>query len=223
MTPTVNVVYWPGTNCERETLHAFRSVGAEARLVFFHDLKTGAARLDDADLLCIPGGFSYGDHVGGGALAALSMRAWLADQLAACRARPILCICNGFQIGIRTGLFGEGVTLTYNASGTFHHDADQPHLVDAENDSPWLEGLGGMELRFPCAHGEGRFLFTDRQGWRPALRYPADRNPDGSMEHIAGITSADGLALGMMNHPERALRDPKNLAIFENGVDFVRG
>ncbi len=223
MRPTVNIVYWPGTNCERETLHAFRSAGAEARLVFFHDLRSGAARLDSADLLCIPGGFSYGDHLGGGALAALSLRTQLADQLAACRSRPILCICNGFQIGIRAGLFGPGMTLTYNASGTFHHEADQPHLADGACESPWLAGLGGEELRFPCAHGEGRFIFAERGDWRVALRYPPGRNPDGSMEDIAGITSADGLVLGLMNHPERALGDPKNLAIFANGVDFVRG
>jgi phosphoribosylformylglycinamidine synthase len=223
MSVKVNVLYFPGTNSQRETARAFEHVGAKARITFLTDVLAGQQRLDDADILCLPGGFAYGDHVGAGTIAALHLTRQLADQLAACRRRPILCICNGFQVGVRAGLFGPDLTLTVNEQGTFRNVHDQPHLVDPENDSLWLTGLAGTTLRFPCAHGEGRFLFTQRNTWRTALRYPPGQNADGSTEGIAGITTTDGLVLGLMNHPERAQHDPLNLEFFRNGVQAVRG
>jgi phosphoribosylformylglycinamidine (FGAM) synthase-like amidotransferase family enzyme len=114
------------------------------------------------------------------------------------------------------------VALTVNDRGTFQNVPQQPHEVVTGNPSPWLSGLPGETLRFPCAHGEGRFVYTDREGWRPALRYPSGANPDGSMEDIAGITTTDGLAFGLMNHPERALDPQVRLAFFSNGVRAAR-
>lgn len=223
MRPTVNVLYLPGTNCQAETMRAFEHVGATARLVFVADVLSGAARLDDADILCVPGGFSYGDHLGAGVIAGLLLRTKLAEQFQACRNRPILGICNGFQIAVQAGCFGAGVTLRTNDSGTFHNRPHQRHVVSAVNDSPWLAGLGGEVLEFPCAHGEGRLVWdADReQEWRPALTYPADANPDGSTAAIGGVTSVDGLAFGLMNHPERAHDDHVRLAFFANGVKAV--
>jgi len=220
MTVTVNVVYFPGTNCQRETLTAFERVGASPRLVFASDLLAGDARLDDADLLCIPGGFTFGDHLGAGGVASLLLRTELSDQLKACATRPVIAICNGFQIAVRSGLFGDDVALAVNASGTFHHRMDQPHLV-ADDPSPWFEGLRGEMLRFPCAHGEGRFVHRSdltRAPWRPAITYPVGENPDGSTDDIGGIVSRDGLVFGLMNHPERAADGPGNLDLFRNGV-----
>jgi phosphoribosylformylglycinamidine synthase len=222
MSVKVNVLYLPGTNCQRETALAFTRVGAEARILFLTDVLGGQQRLDDADILCLPGGFAHGDHVGAGTIAALHLTRQVPEQLAACRRRPVLCICNGFQIGVRAGLFGPNLSLTVNIQGTFRHVHDQRHVIEADNDSPWLKGLGGATMRFPCAHGEGRFLFQQRQSWRAALRYPNGENPDGSTEGIAGITATDGLILGLMNHPERAQQDPLNLEIFRNGVQAVR-
>lgn len=223
MKPKVNVVYFPGTNCQRETVRAFDTVGADVRVVFAEDAVNGRDRLDDADILCLPGGFSYGDHIRGGAVAAAMLTLGLAPQLAACREKPILCICNGFQIGVKAGLFGDGLTLAVNTSGTFLHRANQRHQVPDDHGTLWLKGLEGETLTFPCAHGEGRFIYTNRNGWRPALRYPADENPDGSVEDIAGIGDETGRIFGLMNHPERAQHRPINLAIFENGVNAVRG
>ncbi|MGH3823429.1 MAG: phosphoribosylformylglycinamidine synthase subunit PurQ [Pseudonocardiaceae bacterium] len=221
MKPTVNVLYLPGTNCHAETLRAFAHVGASPRLLFLFDVTSGKARLDDADILCIPGGFSFGDHLGAGAVAGLLLRTQLADQFDACQDRPILGICNGFQIIVRAGCFGSNLALKTNASGTFYDQPDQRHMVPADNDSPWLAGLGGEVLKFPCAHGEGRLIHNgseDTREWRPALHYPDGANPDGSTGGIAGITSTNGLIFGLMNHPERA-RDPHvRLAFFENGV-----
>jgi phosphoribosylformylglycinamidine synthase subunit PurQ / glutaminase len=221
--PTVNVLYLPGTNCQVETMRAFRRVGATPRLLFGTELLSGARRLDDADILCLPGGFSFGDHLGAGSVAALMLRTALGRQLAACRERLMLCICNGFQIAVRAGCFGPGIALAANDSGTFRNVPDQPHVVAADNGSPWLAGLQGRRLVFPCAHGEGRFRYTDRGSWRVALRYPDDANPDGSTAGIAGVTTADGLVFGLMNHPERAIAAEANLAIFANGVRAARG
>lgn len=220
--PTVGVLYSPGTNSHVETMYAFDRAGADARLVFMSDLRRGTDRLDGFDIVCIPGGFAYGDHLGGGTLTGLSLREALADQVEAIRAKPLLAICNGFQIGLRAGLFGAGLTLTVNANGTFQNIQRQPHLVDPAAETPWLTGLSDEPIRFPCAHGEGRFVYESTDGWRPALRYPADENPDGSMDDIAGIVSADGTVFGLMDHPERAPDDDRAMQIFVNGVDAVR-
>ena len=218
MKPAVNVLYFPGTNCQVETMRAFERVGAAPRLVFVKSLLDGDARMDDADVLCIPGGFSYGDHMGAGTVAGLLLKTRLRSQLLACQSKPMLCICNGFQIAVKAGLFGEGVTLLANESATFHNRPGQDHLVVEDDPGVWLRGLEGDTLTFPCAHGEGRFVFERDEGWRPALTYPKEANPDGSTDDIAGITSPDGLVLGLMNHPERNPLGDGNLAIFENGV-----
>ena len=223
MKPTVNVLYLPGTNCHAETIRAFAQVGADPRLLFLTDVLSGVARLDDADILCIPGGFSFGDHLGAGAVAGLLLRTALAEQFLACRDRPVLGICNGFQIAMLAGCFGAGIALKTNDSGTFHNKPDQRHVVLENNASPWLNGLAGEVLEFPCAHGEGRLVYGSGEGaaWQPALRYPDGDNPDGSKDNVAGVTSANGLAFGLMNHPERACDPHVRLAFFENGVRAV--
>jgi phosphoribosylformylglycinamidine (FGAM) synthase-like amidotransferase family enzyme len=216
--PVVNVLYLPGTNCHAETMRAFARVGGAPRLVFVSDLLSGAERLDDAPIVCIPGGFSYGDHAGAGTVAGLIFRTRLREQFDACRDRLMLCICNGFQIAVRAGCFGRHVSLTVNESGTFQNTPDQPHYVVPDHGSPWLRGLDGETLEFPCAHGEGRFLYTSTDGWRQVVTYPAETNPDGSTSNVAGVTTPDGRVMGIMNHPERAIDRAENLAIFENGV-----
>ncbi|WP_158854258.1 phosphoribosylformylglycinamidine synthase subunit PurQ [Saccharothrix deserti] len=117
------------------------------------------------------------------------------------------------------------VSLRVNKSGTFRDEPDQLHIVDRDNDSPWLAGLGGEALTFPCAHGEGRFHPGgpgEEARYRVALRYDAQSNPDGSTGRIAGVTSLDGLTFGLMDHPERALDRHVRLAFFENGVRAAR-
>jgi phosphoribosylformylglycinamidine synthase len=222
MKPTVNVLYLPGTNCQAETARAFRHAGAQPRLIFLADVLAGHARLDNADILCLPGGFSFGDHIAAGAIGGLILRTNLRQQFQACLRRPMICICNGFQIALRAGCFGPDVALRTNHTGTFYDLAHQPHQVVTGNPSPWLAGLAGATLRFPCAHGEGRFLHRGRTGWQVALRYPHHANPDGSTDHIAGITTPDGLVFGLMNHPERAADRDTRLALFANGVRAAR-
>ena len=217
MTVTVNIAYFPGTNCQAETAVAFEAVGAAPRLVFIADVLDGKARMDDADILCLAGGFSYGDHIASGVVAAKFLTTRLADQLAACRKRPMICICNGFQIAVRAGLFGGDVALSVNDIGTFNHVTQQEHVIAQDHRNVWLAGLEGQTLRFPCAHGEGRLIYESDNGWHTAIRYPETHNPDGSTDNIAGISTPDGLILGLMNHPERA-RSEQNLEVFRNGV-----
>jgi phosphoribosylformylglycinamidine synthase len=221
MSVRVNILYMPGTNCQRETEHAFRRAGADPRIVLLSDLLAEVSRLQDADLVCLPGGFSFGDHSGAGNVAAWHLRTRLHEQLQALRSIPTMCICNGFQIAARAGLFGE-VSLAINEAGTFLDEPMQAHHVVSDNPSFWLEGLRGETIRFPCAHGEGRFVFDSRDGWAPALLYPEGQNPDGSSENIAGITSADGVVFGLMDHPERAYASEQALELFANGVRAVR-
>jgi phosphoribosylformylglycinamidine synthase subunit PurQ / glutaminase len=224
--PTVNVLYLPGTNCQAETIRAFRHAGGAPRLVFLADLLAGHARLDDADILCLPGGFSFGDHIAAGAIGGLLLTTRLRDQFRACLTRPMICICNGFQIALRAGCFGPDIALTTNHTGTFHNHPHQPHHVATNNPSPWLTGLAGTTLHFPCAHGEGRFRHRHHTGqppgWQVALTYPTEANPDGSTDNIAGITSPTGLLFGLMNHPERAPHPDTRLAFFENGIRAAR-
>jgi phosphoribosylformylglycinamidine synthase subunit PurQ / glutaminase len=220
--PTVNVLYTPGTNSHMETMWAFERVGASARLLFLSDVLAGKRQLDDADILCIPGGFSYGDHIAAGVVAGQFLKLRLTDQLQRVVRKPVIAICNGFQIAMRAGLFGSGVALTVNANGTFRNIVRQPHVVE-ESDCVWLTGMQGETVHFPCAHGEGRFLYERNEGWQVALRYPDDRNPDGSTEGIGAITAHNGLLFGLMNHPERLLDEPGTLDIFANGVKAAVG
>lgn len=220
---SVNILYFPGTNCQRETAFAFESAGATSRIVYVIEAIRAGGRIDDADIICIPGGFSFGDHVRAGCVAGLLLKESLSRQLESIRHKPTICICNGFQIAVEAGLFGEGLALVKNDCGTFRHVRDQIHMVERHHPSLWLAGLEGQALSFPCAHGEGRLIFTKKAGWQPVLRYPANQNPDGSMEEIAGISSEDGIIFGLMNHPERNIRDKNNLMIFQNAVKWARG
>lgn len=216
--PVINVLYTPGTNSHRETLYAFNRVGGDARLLVLRDVLKGDTRLDSGDILCIPGGFSYGDHLGAGALAGQFLRGKLAEQLDAVSRRPLLAVCNGFQIAVRSGLFGSGVALAVNDAGTFRNIIRQRHLVEADTNAVWLDGLQGQTLQFPCAHGEGRFMYQNDDGWKVALRYPQGENPDGSTDNIGGISSVNGLVFGLMDHPERLPDEPGTMEIYANGV-----
>src|SRR3989344_5188308 len=98
--PKALVLWFPGTNCHHEMMRAFKLAGADSHLVLLKSLLEGKRRLTEADLIGIPGGFSFGDHFGSGRVAALELVAWFLDQLLELKERqvPILGICNGFQI-----------------------------------------------------------------------------------------------------------------------------
>jgi phosphoribosylformylglycinamidine synthase len=177
-------------------------------------------------LMAIPGGFSYGDDIAAGRILANQMKHHLGEALARFieAGKPIIGICNGFQVLVRTDLLpgaiggreGQTCTLAHNEGGRF---IDRwVHLSGAGSRCIWTEGVGHIEL--PIAHGEGKFVARDeevrrglREGRMIALVYArADGtaaggeepwNPNGSVDDIAGVCDASGLVFGLMPHPER--------------------
>jgi len=214
----------PGTNCDQETLHAFRLAGAEAELVWAQELLDGTKNLDAYKILAIPGGFTYGDDLGAGRLLAGELQHRLGDQLRKFLKRETLAIgiCNGFQTLVKAGILpggkvgaGQEATLTWNDSGKFE---DRWIYLSGEfNVCIWTQGMDET-FELPVAHAEGKFLpkdpsvlehllgfgqlvfhYTDSQGRQAG--YPW--NPNGSVEGIAGICDPSGRIFGLMPHPER--------------------
>ena len=199
----VAVVRFPGSNCDEDTLRAAARVGADAYYVWHRD-----ADLRGADVVLIPGGFSYGDYLRSGAIARFSpvMNA-VRDH--AEEGGAVLGICNGFQILCEAHLLPGA--LLRNARLTF---VSRPVLVTVEQTAtPFTSAYQrGDLLRLPVAHGDGRYVADpetlvelEAEG-RVVLRYARDEdaNPNGSMHDIAGIANGAGNVVGIMPHPERA-------------------
>jgi phosphoribosylformylglycinamidine synthase I len=206
------VIVFPGSNCDRDIAVALEAALGHAPQMVWH----GDSDLPKVDLIAIPGGFSYGDYLRSGAMAANSpiMREVVAQ---AGRGVPVLGVCNGFQVLTECGLL-PGV-LMRNASLKFIcRDVD---LRVERNDTIFTRHYGaGDVIRVPIAHHDGNY-FTDpdtlkslEDNGRVAFRYCAPdgaitdaANPNGSLANIAGILNEAGNVLGMMPHPER-LADP---------------
>jgi phosphoribosylformylglycinamidine synthase subunit PurQ / glutaminase len=207
----VGVVVFPGSNCDRDTMHALSLAGAEP-VALWHE----AAALDGVAAVVLPGGFAYGDYVRAGVIARFSpvMRAVAAF---AADGGLVLGICNGFQVLAEAGLVPGA--LLRNASLRF---AGQGVAIAAERlDTAFTHAVDSRRpLHMPVAHGEGRYYADDgtldsleREG-RILFRYvdpagdpaePGDRaNPNGSLRAIAGVLNAAGNVAGLMPHPERA-------------------
>jgi phosphoribosylformylglycinamidine synthase I len=218
MTPRALVPIAPGTNRDHDLAVAFKAAGAEAEAVPLTALRSGEVRLDDFQILGVPGGFSYGDALGAGRLFGLDLAGWFGDQLreAVAREMPIIGICNGFQALVRAGLLpgnDQAAVLTENRSKRF--ECRWVNLDPTSQRSVWTAGLSGP-IRCPVAHGEGRFVaddlalldaadqialrYVDADGGRADERYPT--NPNGSIGDVAGVCDASGLVLGLMPHPE---------------------
>lgn len=230
--PRVCVLRAPGTNCDPETAFAFDSCGAAAQQVHLFELLRNPDLLDEFQILCIPGGFSYGDDIGAGVVFASQLRGHLGDaiQRFLTADKLVLGICNGFQTLLKAGILPEGAlgvkaaldqapaTLTWNENGKY--TARWVHLkVDAPN-NVFLRGIDSLDL--PIAHAEGRIVVRDPsvlETWtnlqQVALTYAEwpdaamqarwDANPNGSTADIAGLGDATGRILGLMPHPERFL------------------
>jgi phosphoribosylformylglycinamidine synthase I len=252
LSPRALILRAPGTNCDHETAHAFEQAGGIARRVHVRALVQRPSMLDDHQIVCIPGGFSYGDDIASGRIFALELRMRLANALARFHQRGglLLGICNGFQVLLQSGLLladdaaGRRATLTANLSGRFV-DRWVP-LRAAAGRCVFLRGLTTLEL--PVAHGEGRFVCRtagdlaglDTDG-HLVLRYDrsvdADANPNGSDADVAGMCDSTGRILGLMPHPERFIESTQHpawhgrldptaagagLAVFRNAIHAVR-
>jgi phosphoribosylformylglycinamidine synthase I len=203
------VVVFPGSNCDRDAAHAFRAAGGdEASLVWHQDF-----RADPRRLVILPGGFSYGDYLRAGALAAVSPA--LAEVRRHLEAGGLaLGICNGFQILVEAGLLPGA--FRPNRDGRFH--CEWVHLRVESSASPFAADLRpGEVLRLPIAHGEGNYFLPEDEvdrleaEGRIAFRYVTadglvtdEANPNGSVANIAGVYGYAGRLLGLMPHPERA-------------------
>ena len=203
------IVTFPGSNCDYDAYHAVvDGVGARAEYVWHK-----SADLGGADVVILPGGFSYGDYLRSGAIARFSpVMGAVAEH--ARRGAPVLAICNGFQIACEAGLLPGA--LMRNASLKF---VCEPRTLRVETaDSPFTaEYARGQLVRIPIAHGDGRYVADDATldrlegDGRVAFRYADERgapgsdgNPNGSMRDIAGVLSERRNVLGLMPHPERA-------------------
>jgi len=208
MKPKVAVIRFPGSNCDRDTVQAFQSLGAETTILAYD-----REDLEDATHVVLPGGFSYGDYLRAGALAAHApiMQA-LVDAIGR-GAIAVLGICNGFQILCERGILPGA--LFANVSGQFRCSWEWVEVLTPP--ARWPGFRRGMRFRLPIAHADGAYRIghSDREAlWAQGsvfLRYvdpegqgTDEYNPNGSWEAIAGIS--DGPVMGLMPHPERAMQ-----------------
>ncbi len=216
-----------GINSEEETSFAFEQAGFQSTIRHINDLAENPNELNDVQVLCIPGGFSYGDDTGSGNAFAQKMRLTLWDSLKKFVERDTLTlgICNGCQIVANLGLapaldkkYGERfVAVTHNLTARY-----QCRWVDVavqDTKSPWL--TTGTKMHIPVAHGEGRFMmaaetlktlqdmkqialrFVKPDGAKADGKFPY--NPNGAIDDIAGMTDPTGRVLALMPHPERGM------------------
>jgi phosphoribosylformylglycinamidine synthase subunit PurQ / glutaminase len=216
MPARVGVVVFPGSNCDRDTLHALDLAGAEA-VPIWHEHAT----LDGVAAVVLPGGFAYGDYLRAGVIARFSpvMRA---VEAFATDGGLVLGICNGFQVLAEAGLV-PGALLRNRGLRFLGRDVE---IAATRLDTPFTHALAGtgQGLRLPIAHGEGCYyaddatldsLEADRQvlfryvdaNGAGAAEDDRTANPNGSLRAIAGVLNARGNVGGLMPHPERASED----------------
>jgi len=205
---TVAVVRFGGSNCDRDAVRALERLGVDADIAWHEDGLPA-----DADGVVVPGGFSYGDYLRAGAMAARSpvvdeVRALADDGV------PVLGVCNGAQVGCEAGLTPGAFTT--NASARFQ--CERVHLRVENADTPWTAAYDeGDVLEVPIAHGEGRFEIADDAydalvaDDRVLFRYcdehgdfTDEANPNGSTGAVAGVLGERENVAVMMPHPERA-------------------
>jgi phosphoribosylformylglycinamidine synthase subunit PurQ / glutaminase len=202
------VVRFPGSNCDLDAIQALNTIpGVKGDLVWHED-----PGLLKYDAVILPGGFSFGDFLRGGAIAARSPAMDRVSHMSE-KGTPVLGICNGFQVLIEAGLLPGA--LLRNSSLRF-----VCKWVDVRvdrGDTPFTRGLKGRVLRMPIAHNEGRYHLPPRElrevvssGMVPfrycdvAGRAVSSANPTGTAMNIAGVCNREGNVVGLMPHPERA-------------------
>ncbi len=245
--PQALVIRAAGTNCDAELVRAFTMAGATTDLIHLDALIADPAPLQAADLIALPGGFSFGDDIASGRVFAAKIRTHLLNHLldAIERGACIIGVCNGFQILVQLGLLpglkdGSAplkpcVALVDNASGCF---TDEWVGVEVAPDSPcvWTRSwaalasspMAGDLLQLPIAHGQGRLVCANDDmlarlidaGCAP-LRYT--HNPNGSAGDIAGLCDPTGRIFGLMPHPERYIDWNRHPYWTRLGDDVRRG
>ena len=214
-----------GINCNLETAHAFEMAGAETAQVHISELDSGQVRLSEFDILGLSGGFSHGDAIRSGAILGAKLRERYAEELNAFVAlgKPVVGICNGFQVLVEAGVLPTGnidpsskkqLSLIHNQSAKFECRWPQVEVGKSACKYITVEYEGTIQS-LPVANGEGRLvapglIIPDSQVVLKyvgpdggAASYPDD--PNGSLGGITAICDPSGVVLGMMPHPERAI------------------
>ena len=228
----IAIVTFPGSNCDYDCYAAVKDVlGVEATYVWHRDTDLGGA-----DVVILPGGFSYGDYLRAGAIARFSPIMGAIQRFAA-EGGLVLGICNGFQVLCEAGLLPGA--LIRNRSLKFR-SMDVYLRVENASTPFTTRYREGQRLRIPIAHGEGSYIADEatldrlEAERRVVFRYVDAKgattdaaNPNGSARNIAGIVNEGGNVLGMMPHPERAvealLGSTDGLPLFESVIDHLAG
>jgi len=214
--PPALVIAGPGTNRDRDLGLALELAGADPTIVLASELAEHPELLADTRLLAIAGGFSYGDALGAGRMLALDLSVGVGDALRefVASGRPVIGVCNGFQVLTRTKLLPGA--LGHNAHGRF--ECRWVVLDPPQSRCLWTKAIDGP-IHCPIAHGEGRYVHPDpdalREAGQVALVYRST-NPNGSVADIAGVCNAAGNVLGLMPHPE-------NFVVGRQHPHFLRG
>jgi phosphoribosylformylglycinamidine synthase len=231
----VAIIDFPGSNCRYDTLHVLRDVlRVDVSLIWHKEFEDSSY-----DVAILPGGFSYGDHLRAGIIAAFSPAMKAVKRMAEA-GKPVLGICNGFQILVESGLLPGA--LLRNSCLTFV--CKWIYLRVETNTSPLTRGLTkGSILSLPIAHGEGRYFVDEetlqemKKNNQIIFRYvdksgeeTDESNPNGALDNIAGICNAEGNVAGLMPHPERSsehILSPNDtedgLSILRSVIEFVGG
>lgn len=218
MTARIGVITFPGSLDDGDAQRAIRLAGAEP-VALWH----GSHDLDGVDALVLPGGFSYGDYLRAGAIAALApIMSEVKD--AAGKGMPILGICNGFQMLVEAHLLPGG--LIRNAHQQFIRRDQRLRVENA--DTAWTSGFAaGQEIVIPLKNADGGYICSGETlkqiegDGLVAFRY-VGVNPNGSLDDIAGLTNPRGNVVGLMPHPEHAVEEgfgPDTSAAMRSGVD----
>ena len=229
--PRVAVLSGFGINCELETMAVFEMAGATSQRVHVNRIVSGEVKLSDFDIMAVPGGFSFGDHLGSGRLMGNRLRFGLRDQVREFvkAGKPVIGICNGFQVLVKMGLLpGDSeVSLTQSASLALNDSGQYENrwaTLEFDPDSPCIWTKGISRMRVPVRHGEGKFVTDDPNlldQWEesgqlvacyvdPESKFPSasdevlpyPTSPNQSWRNIAGVCDPSGLVFGLMPHPE---------------------
>ena len=230
MTIKTLILAGDGINCEVETARAFELAGASPTIIpvqDFLELKS----LDDFDIMAFPGGFSFGDEIRSGKILAELINLHQKENIEKFIAdgKPIIGICNGFQILTQLKVFGE-ITLSKNNHGHFINEWVELSLHEkaSKSESFWLKNVDST-FSMPIRHKEGN-IQGSLNDCIPLFSYDHDVN--GSLDQLAGVLNKQGNVLGLMPHPEAGLepflfpnhseRYQLNKQLFENAVSYIR-
>lgn len=229
--PKVAILYGFGINCDYETKAVFEMAGAIADRIHVNELVNGEKNLSDYQIMAVPGGFSFGDHLGSGRLMGNRLRFGLREMMQdfVKEGKLVIGICNGFQVLVKMGLLPgdeeismeQTASLTLNNSGQYE---DRWVTLEFDPNTPCVWTKGMTRVRVPVRHGEGKFVTINEDNfdlWNEngqlvvryvdsSSKYPSAGDellpypicPNASMRNIAGVCDPSGRVFGLMPHPE---------------------